>query len=642
MPTQIQWRRGNTAQTAVFTGAVGEVTVDTTKNTLVVHDGVTAGGYALAKEAAQQDALAYSHANSAYEKANTVTSAYTHANAAYNAANTKFNSTGGTISGDVSVAGNVIPTTDNDKYLGSESYRWHSLYVGPGSVNIGGISLSNVNNILTISGAGSIAVPGAPDTSKISLHANAAFDTANTALLSTGAYGQANAAYTHANAAYSKANTGTILAQAAFDKANSGYSIATSASSDAFYATSIAQSANNVAQAAFDKANTATDTWVRNAANSASSYANSAYLHANAAYVHANTKFSSSGGTITGSVTIDGGDLTVSGNLTIGGNTTSISANNLVIDDSIIYLANNASANTHDIGVIGHFIEGSYQHTGLVRDASDGKWKFFSNVATEPSTTVDFTGAYWDTVKVGIIEADTANIGNFNLVTYIGGAYAHANAAYVSANNVAPQVEPAYNHANAAYVQANTATLNAAAASSYANSAYAKANTSLQTNASGSTTGTIYAAGLVSNTSVTVNTSASFTATGVVTTSTSQVTADSFLTTDYRTVKYLAQITSGSDVHSTELMLVHDDSTVYITQYNEILTANSLGTFDATITTGTLSLLFTPVNNETTLDLVRTGVIARTLTLDGLEGDFMSLSGTEDLETGSGTVDLNA
>ena len=75
MPTQIQWRRGNTAQTAVFTGAVGEVTVDTDKNTLVVHDGTTAGGYALAKESAQQDALAYAHANSAYDKANTVTSA---------------------------------------------------------------------------------------------------------------------------------------------------------------------------------------------------------------------------------------------------------------------------------------------------------------------------------------------------------------------------------------------------------------------------------------------------------------------------------------------------------------------------------------------------------------------------------------
>lgn len=46
----IQLRRGTTAQHATFTGLVGEVTVDTDKDTLVVHDGVTAGGYPLAKK----------------------------------------------------------------------------------------------------------------------------------------------------------------------------------------------------------------------------------------------------------------------------------------------------------------------------------------------------------------------------------------------------------------------------------------------------------------------------------------------------------------------------------------------------------------------------------------------------------------
>lgn len=45
----IQLRRGTTAQHSTFTGLVGEVTVDTDKDTLVVHDGVTAGGYPLAK-----------------------------------------------------------------------------------------------------------------------------------------------------------------------------------------------------------------------------------------------------------------------------------------------------------------------------------------------------------------------------------------------------------------------------------------------------------------------------------------------------------------------------------------------------------------------------------------------------------------
>ena len=52
MATQLKLRGGTTAQHATFTGAEKEVTVDTTKDTLVVHDGVTAGGIPLAKESA--------------------------------------------------------------------------------------------------------------------------------------------------------------------------------------------------------------------------------------------------------------------------------------------------------------------------------------------------------------------------------------------------------------------------------------------------------------------------------------------------------------------------------------------------------------------------------------------------------------
>ena len=47
MALQLQLRRGTTTEHSSFTGAVGEVTVDTSKNTLVVHDGVTTGGFPL-------------------------------------------------------------------------------------------------------------------------------------------------------------------------------------------------------------------------------------------------------------------------------------------------------------------------------------------------------------------------------------------------------------------------------------------------------------------------------------------------------------------------------------------------------------------------------------------------------------------
>ena len=54
MATILQLRRGTTVQHSTFTGAVGEVTVDTTKDTVVVHDGTTAGGFELVSVAATQ------------------------------------------------------------------------------------------------------------------------------------------------------------------------------------------------------------------------------------------------------------------------------------------------------------------------------------------------------------------------------------------------------------------------------------------------------------------------------------------------------------------------------------------------------------------------------------------------------------
>ena len=44
MSTQVQYRRGTSSQNNAFTGALAEITVDTTNWTLRVHDGVTAGG----------------------------------------------------------------------------------------------------------------------------------------------------------------------------------------------------------------------------------------------------------------------------------------------------------------------------------------------------------------------------------------------------------------------------------------------------------------------------------------------------------------------------------------------------------------------------------------------------------------------
>ena len=50
MATQVQFRRGTTGQHSAFIGAVGEVTVDTEKKTVCIHDASQIGGFPLLRE----------------------------------------------------------------------------------------------------------------------------------------------------------------------------------------------------------------------------------------------------------------------------------------------------------------------------------------------------------------------------------------------------------------------------------------------------------------------------------------------------------------------------------------------------------------------------------------------------------------
>lgn len=51
MAKQLRLRRGNTLEHSNFTGASGELTYDTQRNTIIIHDGSTAGGSVIAKQA---------------------------------------------------------------------------------------------------------------------------------------------------------------------------------------------------------------------------------------------------------------------------------------------------------------------------------------------------------------------------------------------------------------------------------------------------------------------------------------------------------------------------------------------------------------------------------------------------------------
>lgn len=124
-----------------------------------------------------------------------------------------------------------------------------------------------------------------------------------------------------------------------------------------------------------------------------------------------------------------------------------------------------------------------------------------------------------------------------------------------------------------------------------------------------------------------------------LTTTTSNQTLDSFNITSYRGAKYVIQATSGADVHATELLLVHDDSTVYTTVINTLYSSSSLISLSTVITSGVLYVRVTPTYADTIIDFIRTSLTSREI---GLQGDLMILSGSVDLQTFSGSQDLNA
>ena len=81
--------------------------------------------------------------------------------------------------------------------------------------------------------------------------------------------------------------------------------------------------------------------------------------------------------------------------------------------------------------------------------------------------------------------------------------------------------------------------------------------------------------------------------TSVTLNSASQQTLLTHSASTYRSVKYNVQITQGSNYHTTEINVLHNGTTAYITEYGTIFSGSSLATFDATISSGNLLLQIT-------------------------------------------------
>jgi len=334
MSTQVQIRRGNTAQTSTFTGVIAELTVDTDKKTIVVHDGSTVGGIALARESASNTAGSY--ANSAFLVANTPThvanSAASYANSGFTQANSNYTSAVTKL--DVTHSGSSAYLID--QYSGNNP----SIYISGGETIAFNLNVSGHPFVIRESSGGANTSTGLTHVS-------------TTGVVSTGASAQGyvtgvlywKVPFSLVGSTYVYQCTihggmvGNIVIQQpasfvaanttfAFDTANSAFLAANSAAS---YANSGFASANLISGV-----NTTQNTNI----TSAGTYANSGFAQANSAFLHANVVFAFAN-TISGGAAIDNTARSLANSASLYANSAFAAANtdvtNIIISTSETY-----------------------------------------------------------------------------------------------------------------------------------------------------------------------------------------------------------------------------------------------------------------------------------------------------------------
>jgi hypothetical protein len=89
------------------------------------------------------------------------------------------------------------------------------------------------------------------------------------------------------------------------------------------------------------------------------------------------------------------------------------------------------------------------------------------------------------------------------------------------------------------------------------------------------------------------------------TSSTSQVGIHSAISsTTYRSVEYMIQATEGSKFHTTKILVIHDGTTSYLTEYGTIYNDSILSTYDVDISGGNIRLLSTPASSGITTYMI--------------------------------------
>ena len=79
-------------------------------------------------------------------------------------------------------------------------------------------------------------------------------------------------------------------------------------------------------------------------------------------------------------------NLTVTGDLIVQGTAVTMNTATVVIEDPLVKFGNANPSDTFSIGFYGQYTSGGTKYTGLYRDTSDGKFRLFDALATDPTT----------------------------------------------------------------------------------------------------------------------------------------------------------------------------------------------------------------------------------------------------------------
>jgi len=178
------------------------------------------------------------------------------------------------------------------------------------------------------------------------------------------------------------------------------------------------------------------------------------------------------------------GTASFSGNVFFLGTNTEISTTQLNVNDSLLQLANNNTADVVDIGVFGQYNSGSGNvHSGLFRDASDDTWKLFRNYNIEPSSTIDpaANGFVFANLRLNNLEANNITANTFS---GSGASLTSLNATQLASGTVPdarfPATLPAASGANLTALNASNLSTGTVATARLATSGTASSSTFLR------------------------------------------------------------------------------------------------------------------------------------------------------------------